>query len=59
MQYNLLRMGVTNALITQNDGRNLPLLFKNQFDRVLLDAPCTGLGIIARDPGIKRKKVKL
>ena len=29
LQYNLYRMGVTNAMIIQNDGRNLPLLFKN------------------------------
>lgn len=45
-------MGVTNAIITNYDGRKFPSCLKN-FDRVLLDAPCTGLGVISRDPSIK------
>lgn len=50
--YNLQRLGVRNAIITNYDGRKLPSSLKN-FDRVLLDAPCTGLGVIGRDPTIK------
>lgn len=48
-------MGVTNSVITNYDGRKYPKFMKN-FDRVLLDAPCTGLGIISRDPSIKATK---
>lgn len=49
---NLHRLGVSNTVVVCNDGRKIPAMFK-KFDRVLLDAPCTGLGVIARDPAIK------
>ena len=46
---NLRRLGITNAVVVCQDGRKCPKMF-TKFDRVLLDAPCTGLGVIARDP---------
>jgi ribosomal RNA methyltransferase Nop2 len=52
--YNCQRMGLTNVIITNFDGRKFPSCMK--FDRVLLDAPCTGLGVISRDPSIKAKR---
>lgn len=52
---NIHRMGLSNTVVINMDGleliRKLPPL-----DRVLLDAPCTGLGVIARDPSVKVKR---
>lgn len=48
---NLHRLGVKNVVTCARDGRKLG--FSNQFDRILLDAPCSGLGVISRDPSVK------
>jgi len=52
---NMHRLGVQNIVITNYDGRKMPNIFK-KFDRCLLDAPCTGLGVISRDASIKVQK---
>merc|ERR1712039_364331 len=48
-------MGLTNTIVTNLDGKRLlgtlPVL-----DRALIDAPCSGSGIIARDPSVKVKR---
>jgi ribosomal RNA methyltransferase Nop2 len=46
---NLMRLGVTNVVVSNSCGKKMPGMY-NKYDRCLLDAPCTGLGVIARDP---------
>jgi 16S rRNA (cytosine967-C5)-methyltransferase len=41
----------TNVRVVMADTRKLP--FAEEFDRVLIDAPCSGTGTLARNPEIK------
>jgi 16S rRNA (cytosine967-C5)-methyltransferase len=54
IQQNVKRLGLTNVTITTEDAALLGDRYEaNSFDRVLLDAPCTGWGVISRKPEIK------
>lgn len=53
---NFHRMGITNSVITSHDGRAFPKMMSCAFDRVLLDAPCSGTGVISKDERVKTSK---
>ena len=58
LYFNVHRLGVKNCVITNYDGIKLCKLYTN-FDRVLLDAPCSGLGVISKDPSVKVNRVSI
>ncbi|XP_053676077.1 uncharacterized protein LOC128726300 [Anopheles nili] len=55
---NFHRLGIQNAVITCVDGIKYKDIMKG-FDRVLLDAPCTGSGVISKDPSVKATKTDI
>ena len=46
------RLGRTNVSVVQADGRALPPELTG-FDRALVDAPCSGLGVLAARPDLR------
>ncbi|KAH7727421.1 ribosomal RNA methyltransferase NOP2-like protein [Aphelenchoides avenae] len=53
---NLHRMGVNNAIVSNLDGREYAKIQPQSFDRVLIDAPCSGTGVIWKDEAVKTNK---
>lgn len=52
---NFHRLGVMNAIVSCEDGCKYKSIMTG-FDRVLVDAPCTGTGVISKDPSAKTSK---
>lgn len=55
LKSNIARMGVTNTIVLNIDARNIKKL-NIKFDKILLDAPCSGSGVIVSDPSRKTSK---
>ncbi|KAM3719747.1 26S rRNA (cytosine-C(5))-methyltransferase nsun-1 [Dirofilaria immitis] len=53
---NLHRLGVNNAVVSNLDGREFAKIMPQGFDRVLLDAPCSGTGVIWKDGSVKTRR---
>ncbi len=47
---NFERMGVINALVLNEDPRRLQARFAGYFDKILVDAPCSGEGMFRKEP---------
>ena len=58
IQENAERLGVTDRVQTQKlDARKVHEFFeKDSFDKILVDAPCSGIGLLRRKPDIKYNK---
>jgi 16S rRNA (cytosine967-C5)-methyltransferase len=52
------RLGATNVDVVVADGRDLPTAVAG-FDRALVDAPCSGLGVLNRRPDLRWRALPL
>ncbi len=51
---NISRCGIHNVGLTHFDGRVFGAALPEQFDAILLDAPCSGEGVVRKDPDALR-----
>ncbi|PJA95732.1 MAG: 16S rRNA (cytosine(967)-C(5))-methyltransferase RsmB [Ignavibacteriales bacterium CG_4_9_14_3_um_filter_34_10] len=56
LEKNLQRLGVQNVKLVEADATEFE---ENDFDRILIDAPCSGLGTLTKKPDIKWKRDNL
>ncbi|WP_159868051.1 MULTISPECIES: 16S rRNA (cytosine(1407)-C(5))-methyltransferase RsmF [unclassified Raoultella] len=47
---NISRCGISNVALTHFDGRVFGAALPESFDAILLDAPCSGEGVVRKDP---------
>jgi len=49
---NIERFGIKNAIVLSEDLNNLLDKFEGKFDKILLDAPCSGEGMFRKEPSL-------
>lgn len=49
---NLQFAGICNAVVTAEEPERLASVFMEYFDKILVDAPCSGEGMFRREPGM-------
>ena len=52
LEENARRLGATNVTVVRADATDLPAELRD-FDRALVDAPCSGLGVLGRRPDLR------
>lgn len=53
LSQNVERMGIANAVVTNADSRKLTEYFPEFFDKIVVDAPCSGEGMFRKDEGAR------
>lgn len=46
---NMERMGITNAVVTNESPQTMAVRFESWFDRIMVDAPCSGEGMFRKN----------
>lgn len=49
LSQNVERMGIANAVVTNEDAGRLAEVFQEFFDKIVVDAPCSGEGMFRKD----------
>ncbi|MDE7083567.1 MAG: RsmF rRNA methyltransferase first C-terminal domain-containing protein [Clostridia bacterium] len=55
LKSNIERFGVKNAAVTCQSPENLAAFYKNYFDKILVDAPCSGEGMFKKEEAAVRE----
>ena len=55
LSQNIERMGITNAVVTNESPEKLEKVFPDFFDRIIVDAPCSGEGMFRKDPQVAKE----